>query len=377
MEGIRSFLTPAPAPNPPTAGGGGLGGGVGATPPTVAQPNFASAGTGGGGTPCNIVVPIMGDVIEQHTSKGGEWVAWTGGKPAFGWTGLDTTVAAVAPTPTMYRNIGILDVKGYAHRIKGMETKFGMKDDLRAFQRGVMKHFRRCGMDTITYLPDPANPTEIESVVESPNWFTKEYVTGKMGEYEARYDEYDRLNARTASDFVLNSLSPEMERKVTEALVSTPNPSFLLIWMTMIEKIRLLSVARFDNLEKRIKARKLTDYPGQNLDLMAEANLRDLLDLQQGGWFSVSTGVDMAKNFASANTDCFEFKQYAYKIVSEYKEAVKECYYLSQQDRVIHMEAKGLDFESICVKFGEYYLPKIFVTPRFLPAIIVIWLQKR
>jgi hypothetical protein len=174
----------------------------------------------------------------------------------------------------MYRSAGIKDVKGYAHRIKGLATPFGMKDNLRAFQRSVMKHFKQCGLDTITCLPDPANPTRMESIVKSTNRFTKDYVVTKIAEYEGFYDEYDCLIARTASNFVLSSLSPEMERKVTEALVSTPNPSFLLIWMTMIEKIRTLSVSRFDKLEKQIKARKPTDYPGQNLEMMAEVNIR-------------------------------------------------------------------------------------------------------
>jgi hypothetical protein len=68
----------------------------------------------------------------------------------------------------------------------------------------------------------------------------------KIGEYENLYDLYDLLNARTATDFVLASLSPEMEHKVKKALVTSPDTSFLLTWMTLIEKICVLSCDRFD-----------------------------------------------------------------------------------------------------------------------------------
>jgi hypothetical protein len=213
---LLSFMTtPAPVANPSGVRGGILGGNVGATPPDVLQPAPTTPGVGGG-ILCNIAKPIMGGVFQQ-SPPAGEWIAWTGGKPLLDWTGLDPTEPKAAPAPTMYRSSGVKDVKGFAHRIKGLETKFGLQDDPRAFQRSVMKHFRRCGIDTITFLPDPANPTQMESIVENANKFTAKYVMTKISEYEGYYDEYDRLNSRTASDFVLSSLDPEMERKVTEA----------------------------------------------------------------------------------------------------------------------------------------------------------------
>jgi hypothetical protein len=211
MSGIFSaYMSPGPVANPSAAGGGGLGGDVGGTPPDILQPTTTPGGTVRVGIACNIATPIMGGVFQQNPPSG-EWVAWTGGKPNLNWTDLDPAQLAAAPTPTMYRSAGIKDVKGYAHRIKGLATPFGMKDDLRAFQRSVMKHFKQCGLDTITCLPDPANPTCMESIVKSTNRFTKDYVVTKIAEYEGFYDEYDRLNARTASDFVLSSISVSLD----------------------------------------------------------------------------------------------------------------------------------------------------------------------
>jgi hypothetical protein len=180
----------------------------------------------------------MGGVY-QHVPPAGEWVAWMGGKPLLDWSGLESNWEAL--TPMMYRMTAGKDTKRYQHRIKGLTTKFNSTDNLRAFCRTVMKHLCQCGMDSITYLPDPANPTEMESIVENPNKFTKEYVMTKIALYEAKYDSYDRENARSATDFVIDSLSPNLEHRVSEALRTATNPGFLLTWMTLLEKIRILS----------------------------------------------------------------------------------------------------------------------------------------
>lgn len=338
-----------PPPPPPKMTGTGAAAGTSITTPSV------SMGTGVPTTPAGsvIVPPTMGGVLEVET---GIYNAWTGGKPNVDWTSLDVASATLPVTPHMFRPSGARDGKAYSYRKKGMETKFGMKDDLKTFCRHVMKHLVENGMDTISYLPDPSDPTKMESIVEVPNKFTKTYVATQVDNYEALFDSYDNLNGRTAIAFVLSSLSPELERKVTEALVSTTNPSFYLVWMTLIEKIRVISVARFDILEKKVKSRKPTDYPGQNLDTMAEANIRDLVDLQQGGWYSASTGVTMVENFASANSECFEYKSFAYEILKNYRKAVTECFHMSPGDSKTHMSSKDFDFESVCQMFSEYYI---------------------
>jgi Zinc knuckle len=150
-------------------------------------------------------------------------------------------------------------------------------------------------------------------------------------------------------------LDPELERKVTEALISTDDPHFLLVWMTMVEKIRKLSVNHLKNLQKRVENQMPTDYAGQNLDAMAEANIRDLLDLLQGGWYSTSTGYQMARNFTSANSECGEFKQFAYDILARYKAAIEKCFHMGDKESAAYMDKEGLGFEQVCVLFGDYY----------------------
>jgi Reverse transcriptase (RNA-dependent DNA polymerase)/Zinc knuckle len=334
----------SPRPDPLLTGDPGDDESVGANRNTPTPQPTSSA--------CNIVKPIMGGVF-QLNSPTGEWIAWTGGKPKVDWTGLEN--AAGVPTPLMYRLVGGKDAKQYEYRLKGLSEKFETKNCLRAFARNVMKHLRQCGMDAITYLPDPANPTVMESIVEKPDKFTKEYVMTKISEYESKYDSYDKLNAQTATYFVLSSLSPKLEGRVSEALISSPDASLLLTWMTFIEKIRILSVGRFQLLSKQIEARVPTNYPGENLTTMAEENIIDYFNLIQSGWFNFSTGVIAVDNFALANPDCRKFSYFASKMATEYTAAVYECSYMEPKDRNEYMDQKGFNFEKVCLAFSAYY----------------------
>lgn len=298
----------------------------------------------------NMPKPIMGDIIAN--SDGSNYV-WVGGKPNVSWTHLDSSVLDRVPQPGRHRYLK--DAKYYEKRIAGADPKYTAKDDLRQFCRKVFEHFKYHGLDTITYLPDPANPGTMESVVEKPNLFTKEYVMGLIPTYTRRYDRYDDLNEQGARLYLVQSLDPELERRVTSALATTSSPSFLLTWMTFIEKIRILSVGRVTNLQKQVEERKPTQYAGQNLEKMAYANILDLVDLSQAGWFSLSTGNEMVRNFASANPECPEFRQFAYDILTKYKAATQKCFHKNSTEATNYMESEGLGFEELCNKFADYY----------------------
>ena len=49
--------------------------------------------------------------------------------------------------------------KSMLQRIKGLPTKFSVKDNITEFQLKVWDHLVQFGMDTIGYLPDPRDPT--------------------------------------------------------------------------------------------------------------------------------------------------------------------------------------------------------------------------
>ena len=102
--------------------------------------------------------PIMGDVEKQSDDT---YTAWTGGQPRSGWLGLVVT-APPSLFPTQFQPTGIgSSTKAQYYRTIGLSTKYSRKEDRLTFQRKVMDHMVTYGMDTITYLQDPAEPTKM------------------------------------------------------------------------------------------------------------------------------------------------------------------------------------------------------------------------
>ena len=221
--------------------------------------------------------PKMGVI---KVSRNGTLGVFVGGKPLFDWSGLDPTVVS-ATTPNKFRGETHKSAKSFYYRVKGLDTKIGPKDDLRETCRNVFDHLETHGLDTISYLPDPANPTTMESVTEKPNLFSKAYILTQLPKYTSLWDDFDRENDECATKFFLASLNDELLRKVRDALATTTKPTFVLTWMTFVEKIRVMSVGRVDGLQKLVEGRMPSQYPGQNLETMAAENIRDINDLEQ------------------------------------------------------------------------------------------------
>ena len=296
-------------------------------------------------------VPLMG-VMKMSTS--GHLGAFVGGKPLSDWSGLDPS-STPATTPNKYRGDPHKDAKSYYYRTKGLDTKITPKTDLRETCRNVCDHLETFGLDTISYLPDPANPTVMESVAEKPNIFSKTYAITQIPIYTALWDRYDKENDEAATKFFLASLNDELLRKVRDALATTRKPTFILTWMTFIEKIRVISVGRVDGLQKLVESRVPSQYPGQNLETMAAANIRDIIDLEQAGWYNLSTGNTMVRNFASANSECRSFSWFAQSFLSRYEQAVTHCFHMNKNECKRYMDDNDFGYEDICNTFADYY----------------------
>ena len=83
------------------------------------------------------------------------------------------------------------------------------------FQRKVMKHLVEHGLDTITYLPDPADKYEMISVVSDHARFNHK-TDGAMANkrMESKFDKYDIQNDKDAKDFLLSSVDEDLEKEL-------------------------------------------------------------------------------------------------------------------------------------------------------------------
>ena len=103
----------------------------------------------------------MGGLKEVDSNK---QMAWTGGKPKLDWSGLD----GKGPIrPTQFRGQGVQDVKSYTFRTQGIKLKLCKTVALESFCYEFWKYLKICGLDIITYVPDPADQLTMMSVVEN------------------------------------------------------------------------------------------------------------------------------------------------------------------------------------------------------------------
>jgi hypothetical protein len=233
-------------------------------PPTPRPPTPGTTTVDDGNKP---VKPIMGNLVKLSKD---EWVPWTGGKPNFNWTGLDTVEALGEHTsPNQLRGeYAAAAQKGYNFRRTGLATVFKKNDELSVFSKSVWNHLLDTGMDTIAYLQDPEYNDRMTDVIHGHSRFTVGSTKLLSKVQMVLYDKYDRTNDKAACSFLLSSLETTLRNRVEEKLEDSD--SFTVTWLTFIKCIQSTSIDRFNSLKSRIKNRSPSQYPGENLRLLLE-----------------------------------------------------------------------------------------------------------
>jgi hypothetical protein len=134
----------------------------------------------------------MGGVVQ--TSKD-EWSAWTGGKPQVNWSGLDASAPKMYESPNQLRTSYTKTAQdSYNYRKTGLSTKFDKTHDFSRFVVAVWEKLVDCGMDTIAFLPDPEDPTNMLSVVSNHSRFSSRWVSTESAKLVSQFDTYDTQN---------------------------------------------------------------------------------------------------------------------------------------------------------------------------------------
>ena len=180
------------------------------------------------------------------------WVAWTGGKPKADFTELETTDPETI-SPNQYRSTFISGgAKSRSYRVKGLETKFGRNSDLQTFEKKVMKHFVQYGLDTITYVSHPSIKATVVFVLTHHGLYTlKDGETRSTLLVENHYDVYDKANDSDAKEFLLNSVSDDLEKQLYENC--NDNNSFIMYWLNLVHIVKTVSIDRFDQVETALR----------------------------------------------------------------------------------------------------------------------------
>jgi hypothetical protein len=116
----------------------------------------------------------MGGLLQ---STYGEFEPWTGERPLYDRSGLDTTWVTKSKSPNQLHPISSTGAqKSYNYCQKGLKTLFDCSSDLSVFQTALLKKLKDTGLDTITYMLHPKDPKDMVSVLQYDASFTLDTV---------------------------------------------------------------------------------------------------------------------------------------------------------------------------------------------------------
>ena len=339
--------TPPPTPQrvgtivnipPPPAQQAGTGQNVPAPPLTTAVPYRPTK-------------PKFGDVSEIGKES---WVAWTGGKPKADWSELDNPNPSVV-SPNQYRPSSIgSQSKSQYYRVRGLETKFTRGSDLQTFEKKIMKHLISYGLDTITYLVDPTDSTQVVSVISEHARFNVKVGVKLGNDALVNYDSYDLENIRDAKEFLLNSVDDELETQLYENCKD--DDSFIAYWLNLTHIVRSVSIDRFDKVKDRIKSRKIANYAGENVEAIVTDFLSDWKELHGAGLYDQNLTLTMLNSIMEAGGTANEdFRHPLRDVKLKLNKKLLEVRHMSYANAHTAMVTDELDVQSVTKAAKEQY----------------------
>ena len=125
-------------------------------------------------------------------------------------------------------------------------------------------HLEEIGVDTITYLPDPADPNNTISVLSDHAKLTKEEGSALSKAMASKFDTLDCENNGAATSVLLNSLDTKLYEKLIKN--RTPDDTFVITWLRLVDLLYPHSISTFEEYKNVIRKRRPTDYAGQDIE---------------------------------------------------------------------------------------------------------------
>ena len=119
-------------------------------------------------------------------------------------------------------------------------------------------------MDTIIYLKDLGDPTNMVNLLTDHTWFTQAYVKTAIKEQCKLDDSYNPLNNHSACYTLLDSLDVPLDKQYVKDYL--PNDFCLpIVWMQVIKALQSDSLEHF----KRMKCKLENIKPHRPQDKMS------------------------------------------------------------------------------------------------------------
>ena len=313
--------------------------------------------------------PRNGGIVQVSAT---EWCAWTGGKPQADWSGLDSSAANHPKEDFQLRPaLPSSAQKSTALREKGELTKFAHGHNFLDFLRTVNEHLARTGMDTIAYLPDPEQSSQVLSIIDSYSRFVPaDAVARAKSLRENKFDKYDKNNDTSATKWLLNSVDDTLKKDIQRRVDS--NAGFVAHWFKLVHLIESISFSRFEKIKKDIEAQSILKIPNQDVSLLATEFLTRANELESHGHYEHRLTLVMLDLFLEGGGDSTnkQTMQYHYALLgkrSQLDAALKHIARLDRSAQDQHMINEQLTFRDIC-DFAEDHFKQLYDDGKWAPA---------
>ena len=294
-----------------------------------------------------------------------EFAAWTGGKPNNDWTGLDASAPKSHTNPNQLRPAGVSSQqKSYSARVAPLEQKFKKGDSVKTLETKIWDKLVDFGLDTVTYVHDPKDPTQMISVVKEHPRIMLKHAHESLKQLVPKWDPYDRQNDQaalklfkdTCDDAVRNGvdclLPPDKDAQEEEK-------TFASYWLRTMHKNSVSDGEHYKNITRRLEKCKASDYPGEDLSMLVTDYIADVEELEKGGMYDHRSTKIMLETFVAAGGEHEKvevFRQQLRNDIIKITEALHEIRFLGTDAlKQEHMQKAKLLPRIICSDVEDKY----------------------
>ena len=192
------------------------------------------------------------------------------------------------------------------------------------------------------------------SVLKGHPRYTIQSVQQVIKPQSKLYDQYDKSNDADAQEFLLDSLDPDLAIKLSRKIKQ--DELFPVVFIRLIQLIKPSSVHHFDQLKNAIKQQFPSNYPGEDISLMAADMKDDADELLLAGQYDHNLNTVMVDNFLQASNQ--EHNSYRHKLLGVSEKLEQELVTIGYMDKATatqHLESCKLTYEDICETAEDAY----------------------
>ena len=299
--------------------------------------------------------PKMGTTHETYSGSNDYYYTF-GGKPKADWSDIanidqriisDNSVRAIDP---------VSGQKAAKYRQTGLRKKFESSHSLADFQKEIWDHLVQHGLDTVSYLQDPRNTSDVLSVVTHHSQFTPDLAVAERSSllFKSRFDIWDKKHDNEAKRFLTNSLSESVRKDFNP--FQNELDTFAMDWLRFVHWLVTKNAGTYDRIKSDIRTQTPQLFEGQNIEALSKVYINRAEELLQAGHYEHSLTLNMIEGFLLAEKDQSNSFHHAMNTLRDkVQHLVQLTTFMSKEQQEQKFAIEKCSYKDVCVKAVSVY----------------------